>query len=199
MKRMERQEFAENAKRRFKLMNRLKEKYLKEVKPKLKEEFGYKNELAVPSLKKVVVNMGIGEAKDNEGILDKSRVNLTAIAGQKPMVTKAKKSISAFKLTKGQPIGLMVTLRGDKMYSFLDKLINAVLPKVRDFRGVSDVSFDSQGNFNLGLREQTIFPEVDYRNVDKIRGLQVTIATTAPNKEQGKRMLELLGMPFVKE
>ncbi|OGE24533.1 50S ribosomal protein L5 [Candidatus Daviesbacteria bacterium RIFCSPHIGHO2_01_FULL_38_8] len=180
-------------------MNRLKEKYLKEVKPKLKEEFGYKNELAVPSLKKVVVNMGIGEAKDNEGILDKSRVNLTAIAGQKPMVTKAKKSISAFKLTKGQPIGLMVTLRGDKMYSFLDKLINAVLPKVRDFRGVSDVSFDSQGNFNLGLREQTIFPEVDYRNVDKIRGLQVTIATTAPNKEQGKRMLELLGMPFVKE
>ena len=196
---MERQEFAENAKRRFKLMNRLKEKYLKEVKPKLKEEFGYKNELAVPSLKKVVVNMGIGEAKDNEGILDKSRVNLTAIAGQKPMVTKAKKSISAFKLTKGQPIGLMVTLRGDKMYSFLDKLINAVLPKVRDFRGVSDVSFDSQGNFNLGLREQTIFPEVDYRNVDEIRGLQVTIATTAPNKEQGKRMLELLGMPFVKE
>ncbi len=179
-------------------VNRLKDKYLKEVKPKLKEELGLKNDMSLPTLKKVVVNMGIGEAKDNQGILDKAKINLGALAGQKPVVTKAKKSISAFKLTVGAPIGLMVTLRGEKMYAFLDKLINVVLPKVRDFRGLSDMSFDTQGNFNFGLRELTIFPEVDYKNIDRDRGMQITVATTAKNKEQGKRLLELLGVPFKK-
>lgn len=142
--------------------------------------------------------MGVGEAKDSETVLEKTLITVTAIAGQKPVVTKAKKSISSFKLVQGAPIGIMVTLRGEKMYAFFDKLVSIVLPKVRDFRGISDKSFDSQGNFNLGLREQTIFPEVDYKNVDKIRGLQVTIATTAANKEQGRKLLELMGMPFTK-
>lgn len=179
-------------------MNRLKQKYLEEVKDKLKEEFEFKNTYAVPHIKKVVINMGIGEAKDNEGVLEKAKTNIVSIAGQTPVVTKAKKSIAAFKLTKGQSIGLMVTLRGEKMYAFLDKFMSVVLPKVRDFRGVSDKSFDGAGNFNLGLREQTIFPEIDYRNIDKVRGLQVTITTSAANKEQGRRLLELLGMPFTK-
>lgn len=179
-------------------MNRLKEKYLKEVRPKLREEFKYPNDLAVPKISKIVVNMGIGEAKDNQAILEKAGATLSAITGQKPVITRARKSISAFKLTKGQPIGMMVTLRGERMYAFLDKLINAVLPKVRDFRGVAEKSFDQQGNFNLGLHEQTIFPEVDYKNIDKIRGLQVTINTTARTKEEGKRLLELMGMPFRK-
>ncbi len=179
-------------------MNRLKQKYNEEIKNKLKEEFKLKNDLAVPRVKKVVINMGIGEAKDNQGILDKAALVITQIAGQKPVITKAKKSISTFKLTLGAQIGLMVTLRGDKMYAFLDKLINIVLPKVRDFRGVSDLSFDKQGNYNLGVREQTLFAEVDYKNVDKMRGLQITINTTAKNIEQGKKLLELLGMPFRK-
>lgn len=179
-------------------MNRLKEKYLKEVRFKLKEEYSIKNDLAIPKLEKIVINIGVGEAKDNLGILDKVKTNILAISGQLPVVTKAKKSISSFKLIKGAPIGLMVTLRGEKMYSFLDKLINAVLPKVRDFRGVPETSFDDHGNFNLGLREQTIFPEVDYKNIDKTRGLQVTIATSAKEKAKGKRLLELFGMPFSK-
>lgn len=179
-------------------MNRLKQKYFDEVKAKIQSEFGYTNTMSVPMIKKVVINMGIGEAKDNEGVLDKAKANISALAGQTPVVTRAKKSISAFKLTVGQPIGLMVTLRGDKMYSFLDKFMSVVLPKVRDFRGVSDKSFDGAGNFNLGLREQTIFPEIDYRNIDKVRGMQITIATSAPNKEQGRRLLELVGMPFTK-
>ena len=179
-------------------MNRLKQKYQEEIRNTLKEEFGFTNPLAVPQVKKIVVNMGVGEAKDNEGILEKTQSTVAAITGQKPVVTKAKKSISSFKLVQGAPIGLMVTLRGEKMYQFLDKLVSIVLPKVRDFRGVSVASFDGQGNYNLGLREQTLFPEVDYKNVDKIRGLQITIATSAENKEQGKRLLELMGMPFVK-
>lgn len=179
-------------------MNRLKQKYLEEVKRQLKETFAFSNDFAVPKMTKIVVNMGIGEAKDNAGLLDKAKVNLGALSGQSPVITKAKKSIAAFKLTKGQPIGLMVTLRGDKMYAFFDKLVSVVLPKVRDFRGVSDSSFDNRGNYNLGLREQTIFPEIDYRNVDKVRGLQVTITTTAQNKDQGRKLLELLGMPFTK-
>ena len=140
-------------------MNRLKQKYLEEIRPKLKTDFKVTNEMAVPQVTKVVLNIGIGEAKDNDTVLEKAKVNLASIAGQSPVVTKAKKSISAFKLTKGQPIGLMVTLRGERMYAFLDKFFSAVLPKVRDFRGISDTSFDSRGNFNLGLREQTIFPE----------------------------------------
>src|SRR5438876_441320 len=151
-------------------MNRLKQKYADEVKKKLQEEFGVKNVHALPRLRKIVVNMGLAEAKDSDTILEKSLANLTAITGQKPVVTKAKKSISTFKLVQGQPIGIMVTLRGERMYVFLDKLINVVLPKVRDFRGVSPTAFDPQGNFNLGLREQVLFPEVDYKNVDKIRG-----------------------------
>ncbi len=179
-------------------MNRLKQKYLEEFKKQLKDAFALSNDFAVPKLDKIVVNMGIGEAKDNAGLLDKAKVNLGSLAGQSPVITKAKKSIAAFKLTKGQPIGLMVTLRGEKMYAFFDKLVSVVLPKVRDFRGVPDSSFDNRGNYNLGLREQTIFPEIDYRNVDKVRGLQVTITTTAQNKEQGRKLLELLGMPFTK-
>jgi large subunit ribosomal protein L5 len=179
-------------------MSTLKDKYNKEVKPKLVEELGIKNPLAVPKVTKVVVNMGLAEAKDNEGILDKAKINLSDITGQKPVVTKARRSISNFKLAEGQPIGLMVTLRGDKMYSFLEKLMNIVLPKVRDFRGVPDTSFDKSGNYNLGLREQTIFAEVDYKNVDKMRGMQITVNTTALNAEQGKRLLELMGMPFRK-
>lgn len=179
-------------------MNRLKQKYEAEVKQKLKEELGLANALSVPRVKKIVVNMGIGEAKDNQGILEKASLAVTALAGQKPVITKAKKSIAAFKLTQGTPIGLMVTLRGEKMYSFLDKLISIVLPKVRDFRGVSDKSFDQKGNYNLGVREQTLFAEVDYKSIDKIRGLQITITTSAKNKEEGKKLLELMGMPFTK-
>lgn len=182
----------------FKNVNRLKQKYIEEVKEKLKQEFEIKNLMAVPKLRKIVVNMGIADGKDNEGILDKSRENLTVLVGQRAIVTKAKKSIAAFKLTQGSPIGIKATLRGEKMFAFLDKLINVVLPKVRDFRGVSDISFDKQGNYNLGIREQVLFPEVDYKNVDRIRGLQVTVNTTAINQEQGRRLLELLGMPFTK-
>lgn len=179
-------------------MNRLKQKYLEEIKKKLEEEFGVKNPMAVPAIKKVVVNMGIADAKDNEGVLDKSKENLTVLAGQRAVVTKAKKSIAAFKLTQGSPIGLKVTLRGEKMFAFLDKLINIVLPKVRDFRGVPNEGFDGQGNYNLGIREQMLFPEVDYKNIDRARGLQITINTSAKSKEEGKRLLELLGMPFAK-
>ncbi len=177
-------------------MNRLKEKYMNEVQTKLQEELGLKNKLAVPRLKKIVISIGLGEAKDNAGILDKVKVYLGALAGQIPVVTLAKKSVASFKVSKGQPVGLMVTLRGDRMYAFLDKLINIVLPKVRDFRGISLNSFDSQGNLNMGLKEQTIFPEVDYKLIDKVRGLAVTITTSAKQKEEGKKLLEYLGVPF---
>ncbi len=179
-------------------MNVLKTKYNEEVRGKLKEEFSIVNELAVPKIKKVVVNVGVGEAKDNEGVMEKVQTNISAICGQKPLVTKAKKSIAAFKLTQGAPIGLKVTLRGDRMYDFLDKLINIVLPRVRDFRGVKQDAFDRQGNYNLGLSEQIIFPEVDYKNVDKVRGLQITINMSVKDIEQGRRLLELVGMPFAK-
>lgn len=177
-------------------MNRLKEKYLKEIRQKLQDEFKLKNALSVPAVEKVVISMGLGEAKDNKDILEKAKVYLTALAGQAPVVTFAKKSIASFKVTVGQPIGMMATLRDDRMYAFLDKLINIVLPKVRDFKGISQSSFDSMGNLNIGLREQTIFPEVDYKTVDKARGMAVTITTTAKTKEEGKKLLELLGMPF---
>lgn len=177
-------------------MNRLKDKYIKEVRAKLQQELGLKNSLAVPGVEKIVINIGLGEAKDNSGILDKAKVYMTALAGQMPVVTKAKKSIASFKLSKGQPIGMMVTLRGDRMYAFLDKLVSIALPKVRDFKGISDSSFDGLGNLNIGLKEQTIFPEVDYKSVDKTRGLAVTITTTAKNKDEGRKLLEYLGMPF---
>lgn len=177
-------------------MNRLKEKYIKEVQVKLQEELGLKNTLAVPVLRKIVVSVGLGEAKDNSGILEKVKVYVSALAGQMPVITKAKKSIAAFKVAKGQSVGMMVTLRGDKMYAFLDKLINIILPKVRDFRGIPVSSFDSSGNLNIGLKEQIIFPEVDYKSVDKTRGLAVTITTSAKNRDEGKKLLEYLGMPF---
>lgn len=177
-------------------MNRLKEKYNNEVMDKLQKEFGLKNKLSVPRVKKIVINIGLGEAKDNAGILDKVKVYFSALAGQMPVVTLAKKSIASFKVAKGQPIGMMATLRGDKMFAFLDKLINIVLPKVRDFKGISAKSFDAEGNLNLGIKEQVIFPEVDYKTIDKTRGLAVTITTTAKNKEEGRKLLEYLGMPF---
>lgn len=179
-------------------MNRLKEKYKTEVVKKLQDELGFKNKLAVPVVKKVVISIGLGEAKDNEKIIDKAKVYLTALSGQKPVVTRAKKSIASFKVSQGQPIGMMVTLRGIRMYAFLDKFINIVLPKVRDFRGISDKSFDSFGNLNIGLKEQAIFPEVDYKTVDKVRGLAITITTSSKNREQGKKLLESLGIPFVR-
>ena len=178
------------------MTNRLKDKYLSEVQEKLQKELGLKNKLAVPAVLKIVINIGLGEAKDNAGILDKVKVYLMALAGQAPVVTMAKKSIASFKVSKGQPIGMMVTLRGEKMYAFLDKLISIVLPKVRDFRGIPERSFDQTGNLNLGLKEQIIFPEVDYKTVDRTRGLAVTITTTAKNKEEGKKLLGYLGMPF---
>ena len=177
-------------------MQRLKEKYIKEVRTKLQQELGLKNKLAVPALKKVIISVGLGEAKDNSGILEKVKVYLSALAGQSPVVTLAKKSIASFKVSQGQSVGMMVTLRGNRMYNFLDKLISIVLPKVRDFKGISQNSFDSFGNLNIGLKEQIIFPEVDYKSVDRTRGLAITITTSAKSKEEGKELLEYLGMPF---
>lgn len=180
---------------------RLMDKYQKEVKPVVKEEFGIKNEMAIPKLQKIIINIGAGDAKDNAAVADKLRDNLAALAGQKPKVTRAKKSIAGFKLGEGQTVGMMVTLRGDKMYEFFDKLVTIVLPKVRDFRGVPETAFDNQGNYNLGLKEQTIFAEVPFQptvSEGKQRGLEITIVTTAQNKQQGRRLLELLGMPFRK-
>ncbi len=180
-------------------MNRLREKYLKEIRETLQQELGLKNELAVPALSKIVISIGLGEGKDDQSVLEKAKVYLSALSGQVPVITLSKKSIAAFKVTKGQPIGIMVTLRGERMYAFLDKLINIVLPKTRDFKGISPTSFDNSGNLNIGLREQTIFPEVDYKTVDKVRGLAVTITTTAKTKEDGKKLLDQLGIPFRKE
>lgn len=183
-------------------MARLKDKYRKEIQPKLKEEFGIKNKMALPALKKLVINVGVGEAKDDEKVLETVVGELTAISGQKAVVTKAKKSISGFKVGKGQSVGVMVTLRGDRMYDFLDKLVTIALPKTRDFRGLPGTSFDNQGNYTLGLREQTIFSEINYTggaNSGKIRGLEIVMVSTAKNKDQGKRLLELLGVPFRKE
>lgn len=177
-------------------MNRFKEKYLNEVRGKLQEELGLKNRLAVPALDKVVISIGLGEAKENSSVLEKAKIYLSALSGQTPVVTVAKKSIASFKVTKGQPIGMMVTLRGNKMYAFLDKLISVVLPKVRDFKGVPAKSFDERGNLNIGLKELIIFPEVDYKTVDKTRGLAVTITTSAQNREEGKKLLEYLGIPI---
>lgn len=181
-------------------MSRLKDKYQKEVLPTLKKELSLGHDLAVPRLLKIVINVGVGDAKDNPGVLEKLSENLAALAGQKPLISCARKSIAGFKLVKGQPIGLVATLRGVRMYEFLDKLISVVLPKVRDFRGIPDTSFDSRGNFTLGLKEQVIFPEVSFEEISagKTRGLEISIVTTAANKQQGKRLLELLGMPFKK-
>jgi large subunit ribosomal protein L5 len=175
---------------------RLKERYLEEIRPQLREEFNYRNDLEVPKVEKIVVNIGVGEAIANNRALDAAIGDLTAITGQKPVVTRAKKSIAAFRLRAGMPIGAVVTLRGDKMYEFMDRLMNIALPRVRDFRGISPKSFDGRGNYTLGLREQLIFPEIDYDKIDKTRGMEVSIVTTAKSDEEGRRLLGLLGMPF---
>ncbi len=175
---------------------RLREKYTKEVAPALLKEFELKNAMAVPRFEKIVINMGVGEATQNAKLLDPAVNELTAITGQKAVVTRAKKSIAAFKVREGMPIGTMVTLRGDRMYEFLDRLINIALPRVRDFRGVSSKSFDGRGNYTLGLRDQLIFPEIDYAKVEKQKGMNITIVTTARNDEQARALLKHMGMPF---
>ena len=175
---------------------RLREKFEKEVKPALMKEFELKNPMAVPHLHKIVVNMGVGEATQNAKVIDPAVNEMGAIVGQKPVITKAKKSIAAFKVREGMPIGAMVTLRGDRMYEFFDRLVNVVLPRVRDFRGVSTKSFDGRGNYTLGLHDQLIFPEIDYAKVDKLKGMNVTIVTTARSDEQARALLRHLGMPF---
>jgi large subunit ribosomal protein L5 len=177
---------------------RLKGLYKKEVAKKLQDEFKIKNPMAVPKLEKIVLNMGMGEAISNSKILDTAVDELTTIAGQKPVVTKAKKSIASFKLRQGVPIGTMVTLRGEKMYEFLDRLMNIALPRVRDFRGVPTRSFDGRGNYTLGIRDHVIFPEIDLTKVDKSKGMNITIVTTAKNDEQARYLLRELGMPFTK-
>lgn len=178
------------------MATRLKQKYQTEVVPALTQEFNYTTPMQVPRLVKVVVNVGVGEAIQNAKALEATLNDVTAICGQKPVVTKARKSIAAFKLRQGMAIGVMVTLRQDRMYDFLDRLINLALPRIRDFRGISRRSFDGRGNYSLGLREQIVFPEIEYDKVDKIRGLEVAIVTTAPNDEQGYALLKRLGMPF---
>jgi large subunit ribosomal protein L5 len=175
---------------------RLMDYYRTECVPQMMQEFRYKSPMQVPRLKKVVVNIGLGEAIQNIKLLESASVELTAVTGQKPVVTRAKKSIAAFKLREGMPIGCMVTLRRDRMYYFLDKLMNVVLPRVRDFRGVSEKAFDGRGNYTLGIREQIIFPEIEYDQIDKVRGMNVTIVTSAPTDEEGKFLLKLLGLPF---
>ncbi len=176
--------------------SRLREKYQNDVIPALQKEFGYKNLNAVPRVTKVVVNMGLGEATQNAKIIDTGTDELSRITGQKAAVRRAKKSIAQFKVREGMPIGAMVTLRGERMYEFLDRLVAIALPRVRDFRGVSPNSFDGRGNYTLGLREQLLFPEIDYDKIDKTRGMEVSIVTSASNDEEGRRLLGLLGMPF---
>ena len=180
-------------------MMRLEEKYRNEVVPALQKSLGLKNVMQVPRITKVVVNIGLGEALDNAKALDYAVQDLTTITGQKPIITKARKSVAAFKLREGRAIGVKVTLRGDKMWAFLDRLMNVALPRVRDFRGISPNAFDGRGNYTLGIREQLIFPEIDYDKIDKVRGMEVTIVTTARNDEEGRQLLSLLGMPFKKE
>jgi large subunit ribosomal protein L5 len=177
---------------------RLKEKYLREIVPALMGDFGYTNVMQVPRLERVAINIGLGEAIQNPKALESAERDLATISGQHPVITRAKKSIAGFKLRTGMPIGMKVTLRGRRMYEFLDRLLNAVIPRIRDFRGVTRNSFDGRGNYSLGLRDQLIFPEIDYDKVDKARGLEVTIVTTALSDEEGRRLLELLGMPFVR-
>lgn len=177
-------------------MARLRELYNKEIVPQLMKEFSYKNVMQVPKLEKIVVNMGLGEAIQNVKILDSAVVELGAITGQKAVITKAKKSIASFKLREGMPIGCMVTLRREQMYEFLDRLMNVSLPRVRDFKGVSGKGFDGRGNYSLGIKEQLIFPEIEYDKIDKVKGLNITIVTTAKNDEEGKALLKQLGMPF---
>jgi large subunit ribosomal protein L5 len=177
-------------------MSRLKEKYQKEVVPALTREFGYKNVMAVPRIRKVVVNMGLGDATANAKIVDTGADELARITGQKAVVRRAKKSIAAFKVRKGMPIGTMVTLRGERMWEFLDRLMSIALPRVRDFKGVSARGFDGRGNYTLGLRDQLLFPEIDYMKVDKARGMNVSVVTTAKTDEEARKLLQFIGMPF---
>lgn len=179
-------------------MGALKEKYTNECVPALKEEFGYKNAMQIPQIKKIVLNMGLGEAVQNPKVVEGAAEELTLIAGQKAVITKAKKSIATFKLREGMPIGCRVTLRGEMMYNFFSKLVNIALPRVRDFRGLSPKAFDGRGNYSLGITEQIIFPEIDYDKIDKIKGLNITIVTSAETDEEGRSLLRRLGMPFKK-
>jgi len=180
------------------MASRLKEKYQKEVVPALQKEFNYSNPMQVPGIYKVVVNIGMGEAIQNAKAMDAAVSDLASITGQRPVITRAKRSVAAFKLREGMQIGTMVTLRGERMYYFLDKLMNVALPRLRDFQGVSPEAFDGRGNYTLGLREQLVFPEIDYDKVDKVRGMEVSIVTTARSDEEGRQLLRLMGMPFRK-
>ncbi len=179
-------------------MNRLREKYNAEIMAAMTEKFGYKNVMQVPRLEKIVINMGVGEAKENSKIIESAVKDMTEISGQKPVVTKAKKSVANFKLREGMPIGCKVTLRGERMYDFADRLVNLALPRVRDFRGVSPDSFDGRGNYALGIKEQIIFPEIEYDKVDKVRGMDIIFVTTAKTDEEARELLRLFGMPFRK-
>ncbi len=179
-----------------KIAARLREYYRQECVPKMMQEFRYRSPMQAPRLEKIVINMGLGEAIQNIKLLESAGQELSAITGQKPVVTRARRSIAAFKLREGMPIGCMVTLRRDRMYHFFDKLVNVVLPRVRDFRGVSDRSFDGRGNYTLGIKEQIIFPEIDYDKIDKVKGMNISIITTAPTDAEGKYLLKLLGLPF---
>lgn len=179
-------------------MEVLREHYEKEIAPKLTEQFKYKSPMQIPRLKKIILNMGLGEAIQNVKILDSAAAEMTLIAGQKPVITRARQSIAAFKVRKGMPIGCMVTLRGVRMYDFFNKLVNIALPRVRDFRGVSPKAFDGQGNYTLGIKEQIIFPEIDYDKIDKIKGMNITIVTSAQTDEEARFLLTLMGMPFRK-
>ena len=180
------------------MASRLKERYESEIKPALVEEFGFGNVMQAPKVAKVIVNIGLGEALQNAKALDSAVTDVATITGQKPVITRAKKSIANFKLREKNQIGVMVTLRGERMWEFLDRLLNAALPRIRDFQGVSPNAFDGRGNYSLGLREQLIFPEIEYDQIDRVRGMQVNIITTARNDEEGRRLLALLGMPFAR-
>jgi len=179
-------------------MPRLKDRYRKEIVPALMEEFGYRNVMEVPRLQKIVINVGMGEALQDVKALDAAARDIATITGQKPIITRAKKSIAGFKLREGNPIGVKVTLRGNRMYDFLDRMCNVALPRRRDFRGISPDSFDGRGNYTLGFSEQLVWPEVDYDSIDKIRGMEVTIVTTAKTDEEARRLLQLFGMPFTR-
>ena len=177
-------------------MSRLKQRYTKEIAPAMSKEYGYKNVMAIPKLEKIVINIGLGEAIQNSKLLDNAADELGQIAGQRPVFTRAKKSIASFKLRKGMPIGCSVTLRGERMFEFLDRLVNTALPRVRDFRGLSTKSFDGRGNYTLGLRDQLIFPEIDYARVSKIKGMNICVVTTAKTDDEARTLLRLFGMPF---
>jgi len=179
-------------------LTRAEESYREQVAPAMQREFSYVNPMQIPRLQKIVLNIGLGEARENARALDSASADVATITGQKPVITRSKKSIANFRLREGMPIGVMVTLRGRRMYEFFDRLVNAALPRIRDFRGLPTKAFDGRGNYSLGVREQLIFPEIDYDKVDRIRGMQINICTSALNDEEGRRLLELMGMPFAK-